>query len=158
MSDLAIIVAMGRDRVIGRENRLPWHLSEDLKHFKRTTMGHTVIMGRKTFESIGRPLPKRRNIVVTRQAGASFEGCETAHSLEQAVVVARQQDTLPFVIGGSSLFAEALPATTHLYLTEIDRSYDGDVFFPEFDRGEFDEVERRDGETEGLVFSVLRRK
>ncbi len=159
MSDgLAIIVAMGRDRVIGNENRLPWHISEDLKHFKRTTTGHAVIMGRKTFESIGKALPKRRNIVVTRQQGATFDGCETAYNLEQALTLARREDVLPFVIGGSSLFTEALPQATHLYLTEIDRAYDGDVFFPEFDSAEFDEVERRDGETEGVTFRVLRRK
>lgn len=155
---LAVIVAMGHGQVIGKENKLPWHISEDLKHFKRTTTGHTVIMGRKTHESIGKALPKRRNIVVTRQEGAVFEGCDTAHSLDEALRLARQDDELPFVIGGSSLFSEALPHTTHLYLTEIERDYEGDVFFPEFKRSEFDEIERRDGETEGVTFRVLVRK
>ena len=97
---LAMIVAVARNAVIGKAGDLPWHIPEDLKHFKKTTSGHAIIMGRKTHESIGRALPKRRNIVVTR-SGATFEGCETATSLDEAIALARATDPCPFVIGGA---------------------------------------------------------
>ena len=154
---LAMIVAMANKRVIGNDGGLPWHISEDLKHFRKTTTGHAIIMGRKTYESIGKPLPKRRNIVVTRQQDAAFEGCEVAHSLADAIEVARQTDDLPFIIGGASLFEEALPDTTMLFLTDIDMDVEGDTFFPEYDESKFEEVERHDGETKGVVFCTLKR-
>lgn len=153
---LALIVAVARNGVIGRGGDLPWHVSEDLKHFKKTTSGHTIIMGRKTHESIGRALPKRRNIVVTR-SGAAFEGCETAGSLEEAIALARTTDECPFIIGGASLYLEALPLATELYLTTIDEEVEGDTFFPT-DLPDFEEVESRAGETEGVTFRVLRRR
>ena len=153
---LAIIVAVSKNGVIGRDGDLPWHLSEDLKHFKRTTSGHAIIMGRKTHESIGRALPKRRNIVVTR-SGASFEGCETASGLGEALTLARTTDPCPFVIGGASLYEEALPLATEIHLTTIDDEVEGDVFFPT-ELPDFVEVERRAGETPGVTFRVLRRK
>ena len=152
VANLAMIVAMANKRVIGKDGGLPWHIPEDLKHFKKTTLGHAVIMGRKTYESIGRPLPKRANIVVSRNKEALFDGCQTAHNLDQAIALAREDDDCPFVIGGASLFEEALPKTTVLYFTQINRNVEGDTFFPEFDETEFDEIERRDGETEGVVF------
>jgi dihydrofolate reductase len=155
-ASLALIVAVARNGVIGRSGDLPWHLSEDLKHFKETTTGHAIIMGRKTHESIGRALPKRRNIVVTR-SGAKFEGCETAGSLEEAIALARTSDECPFVIGGASLYEEALPVATELHLTTIDEDVEGDTFFP-MDLPEFVEVESRKGETPGLTFRVLRRQ
>ena len=154
---LALIVAVARNGVIGKNGQLPWHVSEDLKHFKKTTNGHAIIMGRNTHDSIGRPLPKRRNIVVTRQGGAVFRGCETAHSLEEAIALARTTDPCPFVIGGASLYQEALPLATELHLTTIDRDVEGDAHFPD-DLSEFEEVESRAGETPGVVFKVLRRK
>lgn len=154
---LAIIVAVARKGVIGKDGGLPWHLSEDLKHFKRTTLGHAIIMGRKTYDSIGRPLPKRRNIVVTRSKGAMFEGCELAHSLDDAIALARSTDPCPFVVGGASLYEEALPLATELHLTSIDQEVEGDTFFPE-DLSAFEEVERRLGETPGVVFRLLRRR
>ena len=156
LAPLALIVAVARNGVIGKDGGLPWHVSEDLKHFKRTTNGHTIIMGRKTHESIGRPLPKRRNIVVTRQAGAVFEGCEAANSLDEAITIARSTDDCPFIIGGASLYEEALPLATELHLTTIDEDVEGDTFFPE-DLSAFVEVESRAGETPGVTFKVLRR-
>jgi dihydrofolate reductase len=152
-----LIVAVARNGVIGKDGGLPWHVSEDLKHFKKTTHGHAVIMGRKTHDSIGRPLPKRRNIVVTRQTGTLFPGCEAAHSLDEAIALARTTDDCPFIIGGASLYEEALPLATELHLTTIDEDVDGDAYFPE-DLSEFVEVESRKGETAGVVFRLLRRK
>ena len=153
---LALIVAVARCGVIGRGGDLPWHIAEDLKHFKRTTLDHVVIMGRKTHESIGRPLPKRRNIVVTR-SGAAFDGCETASSLEEAIALARETDDCPFIIGGASLYEEALPLATDIYLTKIDVDVEGDTFFsPDLD--DFEEAESTPAETPGVTFHHLRRR
>jgi dihydrofolate reductase len=152
---LAIIVAVAANGVIGRGGKLPWHVSEDLKHFKKTTSGHAIIMGRKTHESIGRALPKRRNIVVTRSA-SSFDGCETAGSLAEALALARTTDPCPFVIGGSSLYEEALPLATEIHLTTIDGEVEGDVYFPT-ELPDFREVESHAGETPGVTFRLLRR-
>ena len=157
LAPLALIVAVARNGVIGNNGTLPWHISEDLKHFKKTTSRHAIIMGRKTHDSIGHPLPNRRNIVVTRQASALFPGCEAAQSLDDAIALARTTDGCPFIIGGASLYQEALPIATELHLTTIDEDVDGDTYFPE-DLSDFVEVESRDGETPGVVFKVLRRK
>ncbi|MDH3200742.1 MAG: dihydrofolate reductase [Myxococcales bacterium] len=154
---LALIVAVARNGVIGKDGALPWHVSEDLKHFKNTTKGHAVIMGRKTFESIGRPLPHRRNIVITRREGASFAGCEVANGLTEAIDLARASDDCPFIIGGASLYEEALPLVTEIHLTTIDREVEGDTQFPG-DLSAFEEVETRPGTTKGIVFRLLRRK
>lgn len=153
---LALIVAVTRNGVIGRAGGLPWHVPEDLKHFKKTTSGHAIIMGRKTHDSIGRALPKRRNIVVTR-TGSTFEGCEAAGSLDEAIALARATDPCPFIIGGASLYLEALPIATALHLTTIDQDVEGDTFFPT-DLPDFEEVESRAGETPGVTFRVLRRR
>jgi dihydrofolate reductase len=153
---LALIVAVARNGVIGRGGDLPWHVSEDLRHFKNTTSGHAIIMGRKTHESIGRALPKRRNIVVTR-SGAQFQGCETAASLEEAIALARTSDECPFVVGGARLYEAALALATEIHMTTIDEDVEGDTFFP-MDLPEFEEVEARPGETEGVTFRVLRRR
>ena len=157
LAPLALIVAVARNGVIGKDGTLPWHVSEDLKHFKKTTSGHAIIMGRKTYDSIGRPLPKRRNIVVTRQPDALFPGCESAHSLDDAIALARTTDDCPFVIGGTSLYEEALPIATELHMTTIDEDFDGDTYFPE-DLSEFVEVQSRPGETAGVIFKILRRE
>jgi dihydrofolate reductase len=154
---LALIVAVARNGVIGKNGGLPWHVSEDLKHFKATTSGHAVIMGRKTYDSIGRPLPKRRNIVVTSQVDAQIPGCEVAGSLDEALASARTSDPCPFIIGGASLYEEALPIATELYMTTIDENVEGDTYFPE-DLADFEEVEARAGRTPGIVFRVLKRK
>lgn len=155
LEPLALIVAVARNGVIGRDGGLPWHVPEDLKHFKKTTMGHAILMGRKTHESIGRALPGRRNIVITRNYTA-FDGCENAASLEEAIAMARSTDACPFVIGGASLYREALPLATEIHLTRIDEDYEGDVTFPD-DLSAFEAVESRPGQTEGVTFELLRR-
>jgi len=157
LAPLALIVAVARNGVIGRDGALPWHVSEDLKHFKKTTTGHVIIMGRNTHDSIGRALPGRRNIVVTRTAGAVFPGCETANSLEEAIALARTTDNCPFIIGGASLYEEALPLATELHVTTIDEDVEGDTYFPG-DLSAFEEVECRRGETPGVTFRLLRRQ
>ena len=156
LGPLALIVAVARNGIIGRDGALPWHLPEDLEHFKRTTRGHAIIMGRKTHESIGRPLPDRRNIVVTG-SGGGFDGCETASSLEEAVALARQTDDLPFVIGGARLYDEALPLATEIYLTEIAEDFEGDTRL-EISLEGFEELQARQGKTPKVTFRHLRRR
>jgi dihydrofolate reductase len=129
---LSAIVAMASNRCIGKDNTLPWRLPADLKRFKQLTMGHTLLMGRKTYESIGRPLPGRTTVVVTRQRDYAPEGVRVAHSLEQALELARGDDEA-FIAGGADLYRQALERVRRLYLTRIDRDYPGDTFFPEVD-------------------------
>jgi dihydrofolate reductase len=138
---LAVIAAVAANAVIGDGNRLPWHLSDDLKRFRALTTGHAVIMGRRTWESIGRPLPDRQNIVVTRQPGYRAPGAETAASLEGALGLVRLPGTA-FCIGGGELYRAALPRATTLHLTEIHRAFAGDATFPAFDRGVWRETAR----------------
>jgi dihydrofolate reductase len=137
---LALIVAVAENGVIGRDNALPWHISEDLRYFKQVTSGKTVIMGRKTFQSIGRPLPNRTNIVVTRDPAFKAEGVLVAHSLDDALSKAGDGEAM--VIGGSSLFEETLSRADRFYLTEIHRAYEGDVHFPNWDRALWREASR----------------
>ncbi len=126
--------------MIGRDNALPWHISEDLRYFKQVTSGKTVVMGRKTYQSIGRPLLNRVNIVVTRDPGFSAEGVLVAHSLDEALAKAENGEAV--VIGGSSLFDEALKRADRFHLTEIHRAYEGDVHFPAWDRADWRETSR----------------
>jgi dihydrofolate reductase len=152
---IAIIVAMARNRVIGIENRLPWHLPDDLKHFKALTMGHHIIMGRLTYESIGRPLPGRSTIIVSRDADYRVPGCMTRTSLESALA-ACGDDTEVFFVGGASLYAQALPYAQRLYLTEIQQDVEGDAYFPEFDRSAWRETARDCRVTDaGLAYCFL---
>jgi dihydrofolate reductase len=155
---LTMVAAVSRNGVIGRDGGLPWHIPGDLAFFKRTTMGHAILMGRRTFDSVGRALPGRHNIVVTRQQGLVIAGCDVVHSLEQAIALARAQgDGDPHVVGGSSLYTEAMPLATRLILTEVDLHVsDGDTFFPEFDRAEWREVSREP--SEGCAFIELARR
>jgi dihydrofolate reductase len=125
---LSLVVAVAENGVIGQAGRLPWHLPHDLKRFKRLTVGHTVLMGRKTFQSIGRPLPDRQNIVLTRDPSFTAEGVEIVHSLDDALTHARGEEV--FVIGGEALFREALPIADRIHLTLVHASVDGDVRFP----------------------------
>ena len=143
---LGVIVAVADNGIIGAGGDLPWRLPEDMKHFRRTTMGHAVIMGRKTWESLGRPLKGRDNIVVTRQAGYDAPGAQVAAGLDEALALVRPDDELPFVIGGASLYAEALPRATVLHLTEVHARPEGDTWFPELDRSAWREAERREGD------------
>jgi dihydrofolate reductase len=154
MPVVSLVAALARNRVIGAGNRLPWHLPEDLRRFKRLTMGAPVIMGRKTHESIGKPLPGRRNIVVTRQPGARWEGCEVAGSLEAALAAAGDAPEV-FVIGGAELYAAALPRADRLHLTLIDAEYEGDALFPEFDPAGWRETAREPGT--GFTFVTYER-
>lgn len=128
---ITLVVAMDARRGIGIDNKLPWHLPEDLAHFKRVTLGHPIIMGRKTFDSIGRPLPGRRNIVVTRNPYWRHEGVEAVGSLEEAVALAGDEPAS--VIGGAQIFEGALDLADRMIVTHIEREYDCDTFFPEID-------------------------
>jgi dihydrofolate reductase len=154
---LYAIAAMARGRVIGHGNALPWRVPEDLRFFKTMTVGHSIIMGRKTYESTGKPLPQRRNIVITRQAGYVAPGCEVVGTLEEAVALARTSDPSPFIIGGAEIYRQALPMLTRMYLTFIDREVPGDAFFPEYDAADWRETERRTGESADVVFVTLDR-
>lgn len=142
--ELALIVAVASNGVIGRDNKLPWHIPEDLRHFKQVTLGKPVVMGRKTFESIGRPLPQRENIVVTSNPSWQAQGVRAVHSLDQAVAGSSAPEIM--VIGGARLFAEALSRAKRLHLTEIHRAYEGDVYFPSYDRAQWRETWREDHE------------
>ncbi|HJV85834.1 MAG TPA: dihydrofolate reductase [Noviherbaspirillum sp.] len=140
MATLTIVVATDAQRGIGINNTLPWRLPEDMAHFKRTTTGHPVIMGRKTFESIGRPLPNRRNIVVTRNPEWRHEGVEAVTSLDAAIALVGDADAC--VIGGAQIYGEALPRTDRLVVTEIGKRFDCDAFFPSIDPAQWKETVR----------------
>lgn len=136
-----LIVAMAKNRVIGIDNKMPWHLPADFAWFKKNTLGHAVIMGRKTFESIGRPLPGRRNLVVSRNLDWHAEGCEVFNSLAVALASC-EAVAQTFVIGGASLYSEALPIADRLYLTEVDAAPGGDTYFPALRSNEWREHSR----------------
>jgi dihydrofolate reductase len=140
---LTLIVARARNGVIGRDNALPWRLREDMARFKRITMGHPIVMGRKTWDSIGRPLPGRRNIVVTRNADWQASGAEAATSLEAALALCKDVPDV-FVIGGTQIYAQALPMADDVLLTEIDRDIEGDAFFPSLDAREWTKLSREE--------------
>lgn len=141
MPRISILVAVARNAVIGADNRLPWHLPDDLKYFKRLTTGHCVVMGRKTYDSIGKPLPNRKNVVITRQPGLRIEGAVVVHSLDEALAACGDDEEI-FVIGGAEIFRHALDRTDRLYLTELQRDYEGDVRLPEYDRSLWRELSR----------------
>jgi len=154
---VSIIAALARNRAIGRDNRMPWRLPEDLRRFRRLTIGHAVIMGRKTFESIGSPLPGRNNIVITRSRDWSAPGCTVVYSLDAALSAAADSEEA-FVIGGAQIYALALPRARRLYMTEIDRDFEGDTFFPELDRSRWREVSRErlaSGGAEGFDYAFV---
>lgn len=130
---ISIIAAVGRNRELGKDNKLIWHIPEDLKRFRKITSGHPIIMGRKTFESIGKPLPHRMNIIVTRNVSYKAEGCVVKSSVKEAVEQASSQDENEiFIIGGGQLYCEAVKFVDRLYLTIIDSDFDADVYFPDF--------------------------
>ena len=129
---LSLIVAMSQNRVIGHKNQLPWHLSEDLKHFKKTTMGHAMVMGRKTFESIGKPLPGRKTIILTSNPNYHPAGTEVLHSLADIIKLKAAPEEC-FIVGGATLYEQMLVHCERLYLTLIKQDYEGDAYFPDFD-------------------------
>lgn len=155
MTRLSLIAAMARNRVIGRDNTLPWHLPEDLRHFKATTLGKPVIMGRKTWESLGRPLPGRRNIVVSRNADYVPTGGERVDSLERAIASCAGVEEA-FVIGGAEIYRQAMPLAGRIYLTEIAREVEGDASFPEIPAAEWEERSREAHiSAEGLDYAFV---
>ncbi|GAA0369232.1 dihydrofolate reductase [Bacillus horti] len=138
---ISMIACSSQNGVIGQDNDMPWHLPEDLKFFKKTTLGHTVVMGRKTFESIGKPLPQRRNIIITRSKDFLPEGCEVMHSVEEVLQV--EGDI--FITGGAQLYEQFLPHADRIYLTVIHEDIEGDTFFPSLDQS-WEVIEERKGQ------------
>lgn len=154
---ISLIVAMAENRVIGVDNRMPWHLSADLKRFRKITSGNPIVMGRKTHESIGRPLPDRVNIVLTRDYSYQALGCIVVHNLEQAMRAAGEAAEL-MVVGGAGLYREFLPLADRIYLTLIHRAFDGDTFFPTIDWTEWREAARNEVEQDeqsGLSYAFI---
>ncbi|QWE20992.1 dihydrofolate reductase [Polynucleobacter sp. AP-Kolm-20A-A1] len=152
---ISMIVARSRNHVIGRDNQMPWKISADLQFFKRVTIGHPVIMGRKTWESIGRPLPGRRNIVVTRNKDLELTGAEVVHSLDEALNSLNEFPRV-FVIGGEQLFKQAFDKADRLYITEIDMDVDGgDTFFEVPNESDWNAVERTPGSEGEITFNFV---
>ncbi|HWJ01900.1 MAG TPA: dihydrofolate reductase [Burkholderiales bacterium] len=150
-----LVAAVASNGIIGANGALPWRLPEDLQHFKRVTMGHPVIMGRKTWESLKGPLPGRDNIVVTRTAGYETPGAAVASSLEAALALCLGEP-VAFVVGGSSLFAESLPSAAGLVMTEIHKDFEGDTWFPPYDRSRWKESQREQHVTaDGMKFDFV---
>ncbi len=155
MNNLSLIVAVSTNDVIGVDNMLPWHLPEDLKRFKALTTGHHIIMGRKTYESLGRLLPNRTTVIVTRNKDYQVEGAIVCHSLEAAIAVC-ENDEEPFMIGGAELYVEALALANKLYVTEVALNVEGDAFFPAIDEAIWSEEAREAHTSEkGLQFSYV---
>ncbi len=148
MTQLSLIVAMDENRLIGNDNQLPWHLPADLAFFKSTTMGKPIIMGRKTFDSIGRALPGRRNIIITRNPDFSAEGCEIVNDIDGALDRCSDQDEL-MLIGGASLYEQILTRVNNMYITQVHHSFEGDTWFPEFDLAEWKIESQQDYSDEG---------
>lgn len=132
---ISLIAAFDKNRVIGKNGRLPWHISDDLKRFRMLTEGHTVIMGRRSYEEIGKPLPRRQTVVLTRDVDFTAAGCTVAHSLSEAISLAEHENI--FIAGGASVYAEAMALCERLYLTVIDAAFDGDVYFPALREADF---------------------
>ena len=151
-----IVVAISENHVIGKENKLLWYLPADLKHLKEITTGHTVIMGRKTYDSVGKPLPRRRNIIITRKDTA-ISGCEIVHSVEEAIDLCKGE-TEVFILGGAEIYRQSMHLTDRIYLTIIHQDFDGDSFFPEINKAEWKEVYREDhqpDEKNNLPYSFI---
>ncbi len=142
MTELSLIVAMDENRLIGASNQLPWRLPADLRYFKHTTMGKPIVMGRKTYQSIGKALPGRRNIVVTRNPSFHAEGCEVVHDIDAAIALCADSEEI-MLIGGATLYEQTLPRATRLYITLIHHVFDGDTWFPEIDAKAW-QVEKRE--------------
>lgn len=142
---ISLIWAMGENRVIGKNNKLPWHLPEDLKFFKRTTLGHPVAMGRKTWLSLGKPLPGRENIVITRNTEFSPSGATVLNSIHQLITYSQEKHEEVFVIGGAEIYEAVLPYADRLYITVIHEEFDGDTYFPEIDVSQWKNISNEKG-------------
>ena len=140
---ISIVCAMSKNYVLGNNNQLPWHLPADLRHFKEITLGKPVIMGRKTYDSIGKPLPNRRNIVISRDPNLIIPGCEIVHSLDTAIQLAGNEQEI-MIIGGGNIFMQTLPLAQRMYLTIINQDFVGDAYFPQWNETEWKIVERSD--------------
>jgi dihydrofolate reductase len=156
---VSAIAAMSENRVIGMNNQLPWHIPEDLKHFKETTVGKPVIMGRLTYESVGVPLPKRENIVITRNPDYAVVGCKIVHSVKEALDYCKDkypEDQEVFIIGGAQIYKESLPLLNRIYLTIIHKQVQGDAFFPEVNiEDDFKVIEKRPEENKNYKFTFI---
>ena len=139
---VTIVVAISENYVIGKDNKLLWHIPNDLKHFREITTGRTIIMGRKTYESVGKPLPKRRNIIITRQ-NIKIEGCEVVNSIGEALELCKGEDEV-FIVGGAEIYRQSMKLTNRIYLTIIHKEFEGDSFFPRINEQEWKEVSRED--------------
>ncbi len=160
--NISLIVAMDKNRVIGKNNDLPWRLPKEWQYVKRITMGHPIILGRKNFESIGRALPERRNIVLTRDTGFTFKGCEIAHSIEEVFELCKNEKEV-FIFGGEQIYEMFLPYVEKMYITKIQFEFEGDTFFPEVKFDEWKEVSVEKGNTDEknpyiYYFHVFQRK
>jgi dihydrofolate reductase len=164
MTRLTIVAAVASNLALGKNNQLLWHLPADLQFFKKTTLNHPIIMGRKTYESIGRPLPRRLNIVISRQLDLQIDGCVVVPNLPAATALAEQMEHQPadiapeiFIIGGGDIYAQALPLAQRMVLTEVKRDFDADVFFPAFDQTQWQEISREPNhdETTGLDYDFV---
>ncbi|MEO7328951.1 MAG: dihydrofolate reductase [Minicystis sp.] len=153
---LVLVLALGANGVLGKDGKVPWRIPQDLKHFRNVTTGHAILMGRKTWDEVGKPLPNRRNIVISRDPSLTLPGAEVARSLEEALALARSSDPEPRVIGGAEIYRLALPLATKILLTEVDRDVEGDTYF-HLDRSGFRETERRVGEEPDVQFVTLER-
>ncbi len=143
MNQISIVVAISENNAIGKDNQLLWHLPADLKHFKNITTGHTIIMGRKTYDSIGKPLPNRRNIIITRQKDLNLEGVEVVNSLEEALSLSKDEEEV-FIIGGAEIYKQSVAVSHRIYLTRVHQEFEADAFFPELDDESWKEVEKED--------------
>jgi len=159
---LSIVVALDDNRLIGKDNRLPWYLPADLAFFKKITTGNSILMGRKTYDSIGRPLPNRRNIVITRNSEISIKGCEIVNSIEKALSITKDEEEV-MVIGGANLFEQLLPVVSRLYITHIEGEFEGGTYFPDYDESEWLVVSRESHQPDeknkyAYQFSIMDRK
>ncbi|MHC2993313.1 dihydrofolate reductase [Pontibacter sp. HJ8] len=161
---IAIVVAIADNHVIGKDNQLIWHLPADLRHFKQKTMGHPMIMGRKTFDSIGKPLPGRTTIIVTRQQNFEAAGCLVAHTVQEAIDMGRELDTEQVsIVGGAEIYKQAMPFVDTLYLTRVHHTFEGDTYFPELPEKEWQQISAEHHESDeknrySYSFIELRRK
>ena len=158
---ISIVVAIAENNAIGKNNQLLWHLSADLKHFKEITSGHTIIMGRKTYDSIGKPLPNRRNIVISRNPNLNLQGVEIVGSLNEAIALCTNEKEV-FIIGGAEIYKQSLPIINKIYLTTVHQTFEADAFFPALNTTEWKETDREQHQADeknklDYTFSTLER-